>query len=372
MSRRRHTYSTLTLFFVIDQEYLGPPSDWHADVETQSLLDAQRVALHSVSSVGLRQPKVGDVWLSAALWSGGMDEAMTAMLVVLRTFTEAWSARPLFDVAPVSEDERLASEWSLIFGASQSGFGFPIVTHIDAQCTTSSSMLVRFVGALSDVARFDLEAVLRAYALNDDYGVELKVGRRGSVSIRCHPEWEEFAHELVELCQAFSASLERQHANAAESMGEGEEERADYGLLAVASGKREDVSEAHQTTWQYIPEPPFIYAPDRIASSMPPSRVGEALAVYYTRCFENDKSKDANRWGLDAEAFSRLTPFLDVPTEKLFVDPSKVPVVLFELAGQHPAYGEIRVIVNAVRCIKMKLQGSSKPMRLAARRPSSD
>lgn len=231
---------------MIDQEHFGAPSHWQADAADQALLDAQRTALLLASTPSIRQPKVGDVWLSSALWSGSMEHAMTAMLIVLRTFTVAWSIRPLFDVAPVSDDERLASEWSLLFGASYSGIGFPIIAHIDAQCTTSSSMLVRFVGALSDVARSDLSTVLRAYALNDDSGVELTIGRRGSVSIRFHPEWEEFARDVVALCHVFSSAAERERARGGAATVERQEEAADDDrVLAVASGVQEAASDLY-------------------------------------------------------------------------------------------------------------------------------
>lgn len=299
---------------------------------------------------------------------------MTAMLIVLRTFTETWCVRPLFDVAPISENERLASEWSLIFGPSRSGLGFPIVAHIDAQCTTTSSMLVRFVGTLSDVACLDLDAILRAYALNDDCVIELKIARRGDSRIRFHPEWVEFARELVILCQAFSAPLGRERAKEGEQSEEREAEWPDrYRLLAIASGAVDHASGEHSGSWEYIPKAPYLIWADATAASASLTKIGEVLLLYYSRCSKSLNGNDTGPIALDRETFNRLTPFLGLPTETLLsVAADKIPTVLFDLSGQHPVYPVTRIIVDAVRCIKMDANRGAMLMRLAARRPLPD
>ncbi|CAN5152880.1 hypothetical protein BH09GEM1_BH09GEM1_22680 [soil metagenome] len=296
---------------------------------------------------------------------------MTAMLIVLRTFTEIWSIKPLFDVAPVSEDERLASEWSLIFGPSQSGLGFPVVAHIDAQCTTTSSMLVRFVGALSDAACLDLSAMLRAYALSDDSVIELKIGRRGDVRIRFHPEWDEFARELVTLCQAFAAPSERERTRSAEALLDIDVPEADDArLLAVASGALDGATDTRFTTWKYRPTAPFLYSAVAPTADAPPKRIGEVLVVYYSRSCERKGKEDPS---LDHSTFNRLIPYLDLPSDKLFAsDPGRVRAVLCKLAGQEPEFTELKVIMEAVRCLKMSQNKNARPDRLAARRPYSD
>ncbi len=177
------------------------------DLRSRALLELQRQSLARSLSDNQPEPSVGDVWVTRTVWPTGIAKGLAAMIVVLRAFTEAWSARTLYDVAPLSDDERLASEWSLLLGADVSGLGFPVVAHIDAQCSTTSSMLTRRLGALAEAALADLHLLLQAYASGDSAVLELAVGHTGRRSVRHHLEWEEFASALLAVSQALAAPL---------------------------------------------------------------------------------------------------------------------------------------------------------------------
>ncbi len=177
------------------------------DPRSRALLELQRQSLARTLSDDQPEPSVGDVWVTHVTWHDGIAKGLAAMIVVLRAFTEAWSPRTLYDVAPLSDDEQLASEWSLLLGADVSGLGFPIVAHVDAQCTTTSSMLSRRLGALAEAALADLHRLLQAYAIGDTAALEFAVARAGRRSIRHHLVWEEFAEALLAISQALAAPL---------------------------------------------------------------------------------------------------------------------------------------------------------------------
>jgi hypothetical protein len=295
------------------------------------------------------------------------------MLVVLRAFSEVWSSQPLFDVAPVSEDERLASEWSLILSASDSGVGLPLVVHVDVQCTTTSSMLMRRLGTLSDPARVDLDNLVRAYAMGDASSIEWRVGRPGSISIRFHPEWDEFARQLVVLSQTFAAPLAVERSKQ-ESVDKSHIPAFEYEeILAAASGVREDASLASGSCkWEYREVAPFVYC-HGLQSKNAPKRLGEAIAYYYARESRASGVCRAAPQRLDSDAFRRLEPLLNVLLTKLFEAPD-ARAALYEAVGaaimNTLPRTDYAIIVESVRCAK-KVTGftaGTQPMRLAARR----
>lgn len=360
---------------MIEREQNGQPSDWRPDTELQTLLDAQRRSLMTTFGHNQPVPQVGDIWLSGTNWPLGPEEGLSAMLVVLRAFSEVWSSQPLFDVAPLSEDERLASEWSLILSASDSGIGLPLVLHIDVQCTTTSSMLTRRVGALSGPARADLNNVMRAYAMGDSSSIEWHVGRAGSISIRLHHEWEEFARQLVNLSKAFAAPLTLERTRQEVDEPDETAELSDHRLLAVASGvKQKEIDEWEPYQWEYRNVAPFVYCIGFPCKS-PPSRLGEAIAHYYSQVSSVVEVYRAAPPRLDSEAFQRLAPLLDASLTRLF-EATDLRTALRELVGAaatsalDQAETDYAIIVESVRWAKKvsRLTAGAHPMRLAARR----
>ncbi|MFL5614809.1 MAG: hypothetical protein ACJ796_14195 [Gemmatimonadaceae bacterium] len=346
------------------------------DSELEALLRAQRDALSSSSAKSHAPPQVGDIWISHTQWSFGAEEGLAAMLVVLRAFNEAWSSQPLFDVAPISEDERLATEWSLILSASDSGLGVPLVLHIDVQSTTTSSMLARRLGSLAEHARDDLLNVLRAYALSDASAIELRVGRSGTVSIRFHPEWDEFAKQLVSLSQAFAAPLEEERCKTDPGNDSSDiEDNADERLLAAASGAESASSFKEHCNWEYRTIRPFIYCIGAPVSRTP-QRLGEAVACYYSGGKTIGVQRTAQQW-LDSATFHRIEPFFDLPLKRFFEYADALmafhnvvgPSVLKSLPAS-----DIKLIVESIRCAKLAtgLTAGTKPMKLAARRPTDE
>jgi mRNA-degrading endonuclease toxin of MazEF toxin-antitoxin module len=365
---------------VIDKEKLGPPIDWRPSAELEALLSSQRTALREACAEVSGVPQVGDVWLSEVQWSFGREAGLAAMLVVLRAFTEVWSSRTLFDVAPASEDERLATEWSLILDAHVSGISSPLVLHIDVQSTATASMLSRRLGALSDSALADLHALVRAYAMGDTGSIDLRVGQRGRLSIRFHPEWEEFARQLLFLSQSFAEPLA--------SIRGGEEaikdtdiasrtatEATSTDLRATTSSHRSELID--NCKWVYQHTAPFLHC-DALSSARIPRRLGEAIACYYSL---SSKLPGVNRVAsqrLDLNAFQRLEPVLNVSLSELFVavDPrtALITSVGEEGISKLEPISDYALIVEAIRVAKRVcgLMLGTKPIALAARRHPHD
>lgn len=344
------------------------------DSELEALLKAQRSTLSSAFEEKQIIPQVGDVWVSHARWAFGPEDGLDAMLVVLRAFNEVWSSQPLLDVAPVSEDERLASEWSLILGASESGLGLPLVLHIDIQSTTTASMLSRRLGRLEEHARNDLLNMLRAYALSDVSAIELEVGRSGTISIRFHPEWDEFAKQLVALSRAFALTLEGERPREGSTRESSEvEDSSEDRLLAAASGAQRSLS--GHCKWEYRAVRPFIHCSGFSVTDIP-HRLGEALACYYSTARVKGVQRTASQW-LDSETFHRIEPLFDIPLTRFF-EHSNV-LVAFQnvvdpaMAKALPA-GDLKLIVESIRCAKRVsgLTAGTQPMKLAARRLTNE
>ena len=357
-----------------DQPSLDSRPTWLEDSDVTALLGAQRNAVKTAFGSNPTEPKVGEVWLSDARWLGVGGTATSAMLVVLRAFVEAWSARPLFDVAPVSDDERLASEWSLILDASRSGLGIPLVIHIDVQSTTTSSMLVHHVGALSELARLDLDSLMHAYAIGNGSVIELHVGRLGRVSIRFHPEWDEFSRELFAVSQAFAAPLARERMARNTPRQSYEDVKSDPSHLAVASGAQSDDTDVPQMCrWVYLDTAPYL-RPLRVREDSSFQWLGEALVFYFSeRSAGNIQDSDVPAI-LDLATFERLEPFLNVALTRLVSESrtDRMQGALREHAGHAPNYGDFKIIMKCLRVAKtctLRTDGM-KPMRLAARRPT--
>jgi mRNA-degrading endonuclease toxin of MazEF toxin-antitoxin module len=365
---------------VIDREKLGPPIDWRPSAELEALLSSQRAALREACAEVSGVPQVGDIWLSGVQWSFGREAGLAAMLVVLRAFTEVWSSRPLFDVAPVSEDERLATEWSLILDAHASGISSPLVLHVDVQSTTPASMLSRRLGALSDSALADLHTLVRAYAMGDTGSIELRVGQRGRLSIRFHPEWDEFARQLLLLSQSFAEPLalirrgeEAVKDTAIASRTATEASSTDLG--ATASSLRSKLRD--ECKWVYQHTAPFLHC-DGFNSAQIPRRLGEAIVCYYS---PSSKVSGVSRLApqrLDFNAFQRLEPILNVSLTVLFVaaDPRTAlsASVGEEGISRLEPSADYALIVEAVRVAKRAcgVTFGSKPIALAARRHPHD
>jgi hypothetical protein len=357
--------------FVIEEDSIMP-SNWNPSAEIELLLDAQRNALQSAFGSDRPTPQVGDVWLSGVKWTFGSEDGLDAMLVVLRSFSEVWSSQLLFDVAPVTEDERLASEWSLILEPADSGLGLPLVLHVDIQSTTTSSMLMRRYGTLSDLARIDLDNLLRAYAMGDASSIELKASRQGRLSIRYHPEWDEFLKQLIALSKAFSTSL-RVERRGKESV---DEERKALALSdrAMVHGRETSSDEDTACSWEYLNRAPFIQCKQLFRGSTP-RFLGEAIALLYSADNQTEYVYRSAPSRLNQDSFQRLEPLLDLRLSNLLAA-SDVHAILHELTGAalHPGLTstELAIVVESIRLVK-KYQTTAgvSTLRLAARRHSS-
>jgi hypothetical protein len=339
-------------------------SEWTPDVALETILQAQRSAIESAFGVDAFVPAIGDVWLANATYQIDKEQTLNAMLVILRSFTETWSAHPFFDVAPISDDQRLASEWSLIFDAATSGLGIPLVVHIDVQTTTTSSMLGRRVGRLSDLARRDLEAIMRAYALGE-ISVELSVGRTGTINIRFHPEWDAFARQLVRLSQELAAPLREEQAPCEEYDYDAFSESL-HPLLSVASGQ------SVGREWEYKHTAPFVLC--RNVANPTFTRLGDAVAAYFR--YQTSLGIEHGTYKqLTEDSFLRLRPFFDASLKMLTSAENTVVFRsrLFESINSSTAelqLCDLQILVESMRWFKIE---SAKrraiiPMSLAARR----
>jgi hypothetical protein len=348
-------------------------SAWTPDVAIDSLLEAQRSALDSAFGGDKFAPSVGDVWLSNATWQVDTDEDLTAMLVILRSFNETWSAKPLFDVAPVSDDQRLASEWSLILDAPVSGVGIPLIVHVDVQTTTTSSMLNRRVGRLAELACRDLQMIMRAYALGEIAVVELCIGRTGSINIRFHPEWDAFARQLVRVAQEFSAPVARERM-AIEDANVEPIDVDEHSALAVACSDPVEDNTSAQRTWEYRFGPPFLYSPDVVRDNAH-LRLGDAVATYYCRQMPPGAAFAGARV-LDIDSFSRLQPFLNTRLSYLLTAPDNVVLRYRLLESVDQALKaelrskEFATVVESIRLMRCEIakRNAIVPTHMAARR----
>jgi hypothetical protein len=164
------------------------------------LLESQRRHLARMRASASREPLVGDVWTSHGSW-GTAKSGISALFVVLRTFFEEWTAEPLIDLAPVTDDEWLAADWTLVLDVEHSGTGTPLALHLDLQCTTRRNVLRHWIGRLPDAAGVDLMTVLHAFERGEAPPADaLRVGRLGQAAVRTRPEWTDFSRQLLSVC----------------------------------------------------------------------------------------------------------------------------------------------------------------------------
>jgi hypothetical protein len=106
----------------------------------------------------------------------------------------------------LSNDHRLAAEWSIAFSAPVSGLEVPLVAHVDYQFTASPDRLGRCLGALSEAAWTDVLTVSRAWGQGELSSSELTVGRLGQPGIRDWPAWTAWEHACNKLLNAMLPS----------------------------------------------------------------------------------------------------------------------------------------------------------------------
>lgn len=325
------------------------------DPRSRALLELQREGLAKSLWDNQPEPSVGDVWITQATWPTGIAKGLAAMIVVLRSFTEAWSARTLYDVAPLSDDERLASEWSLLLGADVSGLGFPVVAHIDAQCTTTSSMLTRRLGALAERALADLDLLLYAYASGDTAPLKLDVGCTGRSSIRHHLEWEDFASALLSISQALAAPL----LESTDGTPHSEAASAAEPPLALL---REPAPPRYFERWMFEWDPPRLL--DCASGKDSFVLLGHVIARYL---------QDSPTHALQREAFQHLRVVLDLNYEEVAELPNVQRLVRLKqcFGSSEPGSGVLAFVNRSVlhwrACCAREDSGPSLD-RLAARK----
>jgi hypothetical protein len=125
-------------------------------------------------------------------WSDPEGAAFSFLILVVSHHTSAADNTALANVVPVTEDDRLATEWSLILDAQHSGIGGPAVIHVDLERSASIECLRRYVGSLPDKAGEDLLCVAHAWSRSDAPPCSLSVGRLGQAAVRTRPDWQSF------------------------------------------------------------------------------------------------------------------------------------------------------------------------------------
>ena len=239
-------------------------------------------------------------------------------------------------------------------------------------------MLKRRVGRLADLAKGDLEKLMRAYAMGDVSAVELSVGRTGSINIRFHSEWDQFAKQLVRLAQDFAFPLVKSRSilPAEEPcMGTGEDE---YPELAVACSESTDPDPQTPVSWHYQTSRPFICSSAH-DSANGLQWLGDAVTAYFSQEASSAPRGCSHKF-LDRESYVRLRPFLGIRLDPLLAAPNPVALRtrLLENIDEDQQSDlqalDIRTIVESVRLVKTQISKARTifPTHLAARRSQID
>jgi hypothetical protein len=126
------------------------------------------------------------------------------MVVVLSNAYRHTADTTLVNVAPVTDDERLAADWSIVFDALDSGIGTPAVIHVDHEQSATTDSLRYCLGRLPQRAGTDLLSIAHAWHSGNQSQIELSVGRLGEVEMRTQPQWQILdallAKEMEVLC----------------------------------------------------------------------------------------------------------------------------------------------------------------------------
>lgn len=165
----------------------------------KSLVIEQRGRVRRMIDNPRPEPSIGQVWTLSPLpvrstshevrSSDVFEVEQFLLVVVLRTAISYVTNAPVVNLAPITEDRRLAAEWSLVFDELQSGIGTPVVIHVDHERTAPIESLGRCVGRLPERAGNDLLAVIRTWSDSGAVMPQLEVGCLGEVAIRTHPSW---------------------------------------------------------------------------------------------------------------------------------------------------------------------------------------
>lgn len=123
-------------------------------------------------------------------WPYPDGAGLSFLVLVLSHHTSAVDNAALVNVAPVTDDERLATEWSLIFDGEHSGIGGSAVIHIDFEQSARVECLHRYIGRLPEKAGEDLLAVAHAWSRSEPSPYSLSVGRMGQAAVRTRPDWQ--------------------------------------------------------------------------------------------------------------------------------------------------------------------------------------
>src|SRR5260221_884689 len=214
------------------------------------------------------------------------DMASFALLVlVLDQFVSASDGGQMVNLTPVTEDERLAAEWSLIFRSADSGIGGSAVIHVDMERSGHASCLNRCIGRLPTRSGEELLRVERAWSRSEAPPSDLVVGRLGHAEIRTRPEWQLLGARLSSYMDAVCRGDFSENTL--------EDSKIDDGPTNFATSPTGEIGEPQAATqtnpWlDWNPScrssgrvsRPAASLPDRVEDATPLRRVAEQKAVY--------------------------------------------------------------------------------------------
>jgi hypothetical protein len=160
-----------------------------AALAERSLTDAQH-RMRTTLTDPRPEPAIGQIW---ATRNYHQQSEISHLVLVLDEHLSAATEEPRVNLVPVTTDNALAAEWSLILPSEDSGVGFQAVLHIDFERSASVECLDRCLGRLPADAGAQLVEVVQAWSRAESPPSYIAVGSLGRPEIRTRVEWQAFA-----------------------------------------------------------------------------------------------------------------------------------------------------------------------------------
>lgn len=129
-------------------------------------------------------PATGQFWIVRA------PDARASLVLILDYHPAEAGEEGFVNLAPVTEEDWLAAEWSLSFSAVHSGLGVLAVIHVDFDQSVGERFLDRCIGQLPVQSGAEFVRVVRAWSNSEAPPRDLLLGRLGQVDIRTRIEWQ--------------------------------------------------------------------------------------------------------------------------------------------------------------------------------------
>jgi hypothetical protein len=186
----------------------------------QGQIDAQREALARALASERDKPSPGDVWVTRYPMSGvSGPETLSWLCLVMDHYWREYTREWVLDVVPVTEDPRLAADWSYIVPEDQCDYGAPLVAHVDFFCTAPRNGIVRRVGQLTEHCFAEVMSA-RSALLSGDPVDEFRCGRLGAESTRTTDAWIILEEALYSLTQQAAVAFGDEGENRTEEGAE--------------------------------------------------------------------------------------------------------------------------------------------------------